>query len=367
MIQRSSAIAFQEAAASPQGLLGYARGLLPGGQPKKARFGRSPASATPSEHESDSEAPSARDPLEERIVREIRRQLPNIINEVSEALVPRFAFLVSPIIHEQVAAAVAPLRSELSTIREELAELRGENSGSGDSQQVTQLRAENVKLQGQLDRLQANSDRMHDCFEGEQRRARVSNLVIHNYHDTQPSFHGLKTRVQELFPHVPSCDILHCERLAPFRAGNNARPCPVLVKFAGTDTKRNALKSARDLRARRIYLDGDLTPLQQQIRHRKQPRYFALKREGKQVFWRYERLCYVHNGAVREDPGPTPPPYHPHQSPSASQHGPSGPQNAADRHAHTSSPASSPSPPSGQTADLPPPPLQAPGAAAMQR
>ena len=100
MIQRSSAIAFQEAAASPQGLLGYARGLLPGGQPKKARFGRSPASATPSEHESDSEAPSARDPLEERIVREIRRQLPNIINEVSEALVPRFAFLVSPIIHE---------------------------------------------------------------------------------------------------------------------------------------------------------------------------------------------------------------------------------------------------------------------------
>ena len=184
----------------------------------------------------------------------------------------------------QVAAAVAPLRSELSTIREELAELRGENSGSGDSQQVTQLRAENVKLQGQLDRLQANSDRMHDCFEGEQRRARVSNLVIHNYHDTQPSFHGLKTRVQELFPHVPSCDILHCERLAPFRAGNNARPCPVLVKFAGTDTKRNALKSARDLRARRIYLDGDLTPLQQQIRHRKQPRYFALKREGQAGF-----------------------------------------------------------------------------------
>ena len=60
--------------------------------------------------------------------------------------------------------------------------------------------------------------------------------------------------------------------------------------------KHDALKHSKELRAKKVYLDADLTPAQQATRRVKADRYRQLRDEGKKPFWRADRhFFYVHD------------------------------------------------------------------------
>ena len=101
-------------------------------------------------------------------------------------------------------------------------------------------------------------------------------------------------------------------RLGREKETAGALPRPILVKFRSIDAKHAAYKHSKTLRAKKIYLDSDLTPAQREQRTGKRDRYQHLKTQGARPFWREDRLFYYVNGAVKEDsctpPGPPPPP-----------------------------------------------------------
>ena len=101
-------------------------------------------------------------------------------------------------------------------------------------------------------------------------------------------------------------------RLGREKETAGALPRPILVKFRSIDAKHAAYKHSKTLRAKKIYLDSDLTPAQREQRTGKRDRYQHLKTQGARPFWREDRLFYYVNGAVKEDsctpPCPPPPP-----------------------------------------------------------
>ena len=98
---------------------------------------------------------------------------------------------------------------------------------------------------------------------------------------------------------------LHALSGRTYRSGASIRPCLVLVCFADVPAEHRALKSSKDLRARKIVLDGDLTSMQRRTRQGRLIRFHALKRDGKRPFWRYDRLLYTENGRVVEHEVPS--------------------------------------------------------------
>ena len=224
--------------------------------------------------------------------------LPRIMAKVAPELVDIFA----PLIRQEVGKAVAPLQQAVAELREEVGELRGVRAKEVHDIQVLagRLKAENVALRLQVDSLTDSTRQVSEGMDREQQRIRAANLVILNFEDPQPSVVGLKDRVKALFPDLQEADLLSAERIGPYKGGPHSRPAPVLVKFAGVATKYAALKSSKDLRAKKVFLDTDLTLAQQENRRARQGQYFALKREGKRPFWRADRIFVMENGRMTE-------------------------------------------------------------------
>lgn len=136
--------------------------------------------------------------------------------------------------------------------------------------------------------------------------------------------------VSKLLPQVPQGRVVSAQRLGKAREGPDARPRPMLVKFSSVQEKHLALRSSKDLRAQKIYIDMDLTPAQKENRSKKMDRFRLHKTQGHRPFWRYDRLLYTEGNQVREDgapPGGSPPPApqtaYPHFRPSQIPRSPS--------------------------------------------
>ena len=146
------------------------------------------------------------------------------------------------------------------------------------------LKAENVALRMQVDSLTDSTRQVSEGMDREQQRARAAHLVVHNFEDPQPSVVGLKDRVKALLPGLQEADLLSAERIGPYKGGLHSRPAPVLVKFAGLLTKYAALKSSKDLRAKKVFLETDLTPAQQENRRARQGQYLPSSAKASDLF-----------------------------------------------------------------------------------
>ena len=77
------------------------------------------------------------------------------------------------------------------------------------------------------------------------------------------------------------------------------------MRFNNVDNKHALFKKSKELRAKRITLDDDLTPAQMEQRRTLRPEYTRLKDQGLKVFWRGERLLKVTaQGVVPHDAEP---------------------------------------------------------------
>ena len=148
-----------------------------------------------------------------------------------------------------------------------------------------------------------------------ERKQRSSNLVLHGVPE-RPGLVDLEAAVLTeaaapgARPPSTSCTFSaqRLGRLQADRASN--RPRPVLLSFRTNDAKHAFLKNSRTLREKKIYLDEDLTPLQQQTRTALRDDYHRLKAEGKKPYWRGERLLF-RDGERVEEHLPRRPPTHP--------------------------------------------------------
>ena len=177
-------------------------------------------------------------------------------------------------------------------------------------QQVQVNREEAQRLRADFSTLQDKYAGLESRVEGGDRAARAANIFIHGLTEEAGDEHA---RICSMFPAVQEAKIVEATRLGrptgtTGRAGTN-RPRPVRVRFANVQSKHQALQAGRDLRSRQVYVDVDLTPLQQQAKRAKRDRYLALKQQGLRPFWKAERLYFNRDGGVFEDVGqPTPVP-----------------------------------------------------------
>lgn len=141
----------------------------------------------------------------------------------------------------------------------------------------------------------------------EERAARRSNLVLHCVPN---DVRDLAQYVQRLFQaalpdnQIRAADVVDVIRLG-FRPGvpssSNARPRPVLVKFASVKVRDLVLKNKRLLSAptvrTKVYVDPDLTPRQQKKKRALVGTFKVLKANGHRPFWRYEQLFFFTTGS----------------------------------------------------------------------
>ena len=127
-----------------------------------------------------------------------------------------------------------------------------------------------------------------------QRIQRSPNAIIFGAPEESNGAAPLDT-VKTAFGKLPSGpgivpDPIACVRLGMQRPEPDARPRPIKTTFPSVDAKHAALKRGKDLRAKGLNIDVDLTPAQQRERSLKQPRYTALKTQQLSPFWRGSRL-----------------------------------------------------------------------------
>ena len=94
---------------------------------------------------------------------------------------------------------------------------------------------------------------------------------------------------------VPLLEARRLGRTREAQAGRVPAPRPVLLVFPSQQTKHSALKHSGALRARRIYLDDDLTPAQLQARANLGDKFVMPRQQGLHPFRRAERLFYCNS------------------------------------------------------------------------
>ena len=191
------------------------------------------------------------------------------------------------------------------------------------------------QLQERVQRQDSMIDGMHEYIHGlqhklelQERETKEPNLIIRGVPEVQADATKV---VLDSFPQVSAGRIVEAVRMGRPQPQSSTRPRPILVKFVGAGDKHLALKSARTLRAKQVYLDMHLTEMQLKAKMANGARYRELRAQGAKPFWRYARLFYTSaNGRVVEEGGPPPmrgpaPPSQPHlPPPPPASGGPSG-------------------------------------------
>jgi hypothetical protein len=199
---------------------------------------------------------------------EIGELLDEKFGAFKDALPSMLEPILEPIITARVEAVLAAVRAEVSAKFER-------------QQSIIET------LINRVNELEGRSD-------DQDKASRVNNLIVKNWpEEGDQGGHRVLAGVVALFPSGslrPA--ILEARRLGRQREQPDAPPRPVLVKFASNADKHAALGQSRNLRAKRIYLDDDLTPRQQRMRASKRNRFLLLKGQGANPFWRGEHLFF---------------------------------------------------------------------------
>ena len=220
---------------------------------------------------------------------------------VLELLAPQLAGL--QISMDEVKNGNALLLGEIAGVKKDNAALKEEQAG---------LKHAQARMQSQIEDISNKYLETKRELENMQRIQRSPNAIMFGAPEENNGAAPMDT-VKTAFGKLPSGpgivpDPIACVRLGMQRPGPGSRPRPIKITFPSVDAKHAALRRGKDLRAKGLNLDVDLTPAQQRERSLKQPRYTALKTQQLSPFWRGSRLMYrSQDGQVREDLGPMPP------------------------------------------------------------
>ena len=126
------------------------------------------------------------------------------------------------------------------------------------------------------------------------RARRENNLIMFGVPESSQDVFRQVTSLLQPSSSALGANLLEVRRLgrAPAAgAARNARPRPVLVKFASLDAKHRAFSHSSRLREEhRITLDDDLTENQRASRERQRPEFKELQEKGLRPFWRGDVL-----------------------------------------------------------------------------
>ena len=220
---------------------------------------------------------------------------------VRELLAPQLAGLQASM--DEVKNSNALLLGEIAGVKKDNAALKEEQAGFRHAQ---------ARMESRFEGLSNKYLETKRELENMQRIQRSPNAIIFGAPEESNGAAPLDT-VRTAFGKLPSGpgivpDPIACVRLGMQRPGSGARPRPIKITFSSVDAKHAALRRGKDLRAKGLNIDVDLTPAQQRERSLKQPSYTALKTQQLSPFWRGSRLMYrSQDGQVREDLGPMPP------------------------------------------------------------
>ena len=224
-----------------------------------------------------------------------------IAQSVLELLAPQLACIQTSL--DEVKHSNNLLLGEIAGVKEENAALKGEQAG---------IKHAHARMESRIEAISNKYLETKNELESMQRLQRSPNAIIFGAPEEVNAAQPMDT-IKNAFGKLPSGsapvpDPIACVRLGMQRPGSNARPRPIKLTFASVDAKHAALKRGKDLRAKGLNIDVDLTPAQQRERSLKQPRFTALKTQQMSPFWRGSRLMYrSQDGQVREDLGPMPP------------------------------------------------------------
>ena len=185
--------------------------------------------------------------------------------------------------------------------------------------QYTQLKADHSRQQSQIEALQNRVAFLEGESERRDQNGRNTNALLFNVPEERTGASPLdtvKAVLEKLSADGPVVDTpLACVRIGAPRDGPSAKPRPIKAIFTSADAKHRLLKRGKELRAKGLGVDVDLTPLQRAERIAKRDRYHALKAQSLAPFWRGSKLLYRQGTRVTEDNGasmpPPPPPGHP--------------------------------------------------------
>ena len=193
------------------------------------------------------------------------------------------------IVHTELAAVQADLQTvkqELYSTKQALASAESRLSALTSTGQ-----AEDSRLQTALNRV----TEVHHRQEAADKASRSNNLVLKGLPEEVPG-QDLNTHIGDVMQATGAAvPVLEARRLGAPRqsqAGRPPAPRPVLLRFPTESAKHAALKHSKALRARKIYMDPDLTPAQQRAKASKGDKFQLLKQRGMHPFWRGELLFF---------------------------------------------------------------------------
>ena len=173
------------------------------------------------------------------------------------------------------------LLEQIAGVKKDNAALKEEQAG---------LKHAQARMASQLEDISNEYLETKSELENMQRIQRSPNAIIFGAPEESSGAAPLDT-VKTAFGKLPSGpgivpDPIACVRLGMLRPGPDARPRPIKITFPSVDAKHAALRRGKDLRAKGLNIDVDLTPAQQRKRYLKQPCYTALKTQQLSPFWR---------------------------------------------------------------------------------
>jgi len=236
-------------------------------------------------------------------------------------------------------------------VAEKVAERLAQRLDSSDNkrdEQFTELKAQYTQLKANCSRQQSQIEALQNrvaFLEGESERrdqnGRNTNALLFNIPEERTGaspMDTVKAVLEKLSADGPVVDTpVACVRIGVPRDGSPAKPRQIKAIFTSADAKHRLLKRGKELRAKGLGVDVDLTPSQRAERVAKRDRYHALKGQNLAPFWRGSKLLYRQGTRIVEDhdasmPPPPPPPGSPPtyaQAAAASSAGPSANPRAA--------------------------------------
>ena len=185
----------------------------------------------------------------------------------------------------------------VSTLQQGLTDLRDELS--------RQLTEQNERIAAGFEA--AQSERMRDNetltnrMERLERQQRCNNLVLKGFGSEATSREAILQECRQLIlAEVPAFDVTGLERAVPMGQPSQQQQRSIMLRFVSVSARGSALRACKGVRARRIYLDTDLTADQQNKRRQQKAQWDELKLMGKKPYWRDEMLMYIEDGVRKK-------------------------------------------------------------------
>ena len=245
---------------------------------QKRRTGPGPGSGPESDNDMDGQEGGFQEALD-RFKSNMERVVRDLLAEFAEDVQRRFV---------TINETMGNLRGEMAAVQDQLA------AAARSAAAAARAEAE-ARCATMADEVAGLKRRIED----QDRAGRLCSVTLHGVPDDgrgEPT----KAKVQSLLQGVASGDVLEARRLGRPAPG---RARPVLVRLVSVEAKHCAFRAGRDLRARKVFVDEDLTASQRDRRKTLRARYQQRRDQGWRPFWRGDRLLYVDGDGVAEDPG----------------------------------------------------------------